>query len=472
MSVFYKPADGWAADFIPFYWDGEFHLFYLKDYRDKANHGEGTPWFHLGTRDFVNFVDYGEAIPRGGEADQDLYIFTGCVYEHDGLFHIFYTGHNPHLRAAGKPEQAVMHATSHDLITWEKDPANPLFFADFDRFEPHDWRDPFVFWNEDTQEFQMLLAARVKEGPYNRRGVTALAASKDLKTWYVCDHFWAPGLYYTHECPDLFRWGDWWYQVYSTFSERMVTHYRMSRTLAGPWGAPVNDTFDGRAFYAAKTASDGDRRFVFGWDPSRTGETDTGSWNWGGNLVVHEVFQQPDGSLTVSPPPEVVAAFGTPCSLSPEPQMGSWALKDEAISVDATGAFAWCRLGEMPVGCRIEATVRFSEDTRGCGLILRSDKALDKGYLVRLEPGRRRVVFDRFPRPGDEPPIIERPLKLAPGAPVKLRVLVEDTVIVVYVNDEVALSTRGYEHRHGDVGLFVSEGAATFSDLLLNGAGE
>lgn len=33
--VFYRPADGVAADFIPFYWNGEYHLFYLKDYRNR-----------------------------------------------------------------------------------------------------------------------------------------------------------------------------------------------------------------------------------------------------------------------------------------------------------------------------------------------------------------------------------------------------------------------------------------------------
>lgn len=470
MPVFYKPNDGWAADFIPFYWEGEYHLFYLKDYRDKANCGEGTPWFHLGTRDFVHFTDYGEALPRGTEQEQDLYVFTGCVYEHDGLFHIFYTGHNPHLRAAGKPEQAVMHATSRDLITWEKDPANPIFFADFDRYEPHDWRDPFVFWNEEAQEFWMLLAARIKDGPVNRRGVTALAASKDLVSWEVREDFWAPNLYFTHECPDLFRMGDWWYLVYSTFTERMVTHYRMSRSLAGPWIAPTNDTFDGRAFYAAKTASDGERRFVFGWDPSRTDEKDTGWWNWGGNLVVHEVLQQPDGTLTVRAPQTVLDHYAQAAAIAPAPKMGQWNTQDGRLDVDAISSFAWCRLAEMPSCCQLDVTVTFGDNTRGCGVVIRADEGLDRGYLIRLEPGRQRIVFDRFPRPGDEPPIIERPLTLTPGEPVRLRVLVEDTVVVIYANDTVALSTRGYEHTTGSAGVFVSEGNASFSSIALTTA--
>mgnify|MGYP001143180048 CR=1 FL=1 len=77
--------------------------------------------------------------------------------------------------------------------------------------------------------------------------------------------------------------------------------------------APANDTFDGRAFYAAKSASvgatksasdgaakstsgDDGRRYMFGWLPTREGETDSGKWQWGGELVVHEVVQRADGT--------------------------------------------------------------------------------------------------------------------------------------------------------------------------------
>jgi beta-fructofuranosidase len=64
--------------------------------------------------------------------------------------------------------------------------------------------------------------------------------------------------------------GDWWYLMFSTFTDRFVTQYRMSRSIEGPWRAPAVDTFDGRAFYAAKSATDGRRRYLFGWNPTRT----------------------------------------------------------------------------------------------------------------------------------------------------------------------------------------------------------
>ncbi|MCC7206023.1 MAG: DUF4975 domain-containing protein, partial [Anaerolineae bacterium] len=229
-----------------------------------------------------------------------------------------------------------------------------------------------------------------------------------------------------------------------------------------------NDTFDGRAFYAAKTASDGVRRFVFGWVPTRTGENDTGSWNWGGSLVVHEVFQQPDGSLLVSVPPEVTAHFAQPVVFQPQPMIGTWRVGADTLQTDTAGTFAWCKLAEMPDPCCIEATVRCTDDTRGCGLVLRGDAGLDRGYVLRIEPFRQRITFERFPRPGDEPPIIERSIVVTSHQPIRLRVFAEGSVIVAYVDDRVALSTRGYEHVDGVCGVFVSEGKAAFSGLKVS----
>jgi beta-fructofuranosidase len=474
MSIFYRPDDGVAADFIPFYREGEYHLFYLKDYRDAAGHGEGTPWFHLLTRDFVTFEDLGEALARGPEGSQDVWVFTGSAIEHEGMFHIFYTGHNGHFAGTDRPVQAVMHATSPDLRAWTKDEGF-LFVAPTDGYEKDDWRDPFVFWNDEAGEWWMLLAARRTAGPSRNRGCLALAAcggpaaSRDLKAWEVREPLWAPDLYFTHECPDCFRIGDWWYLIYSTFTERSVTHYRMSRSLAGPWLCPANDTFDGRAFYAAKTAGccgrfagETGERFIFGWLPTRDGETDSGGWQWGGELVVHELLQQSDGTLKVRAPKTVLEAFVEAVATKPSPVLGVWRAEDHSVGADAVGRHSVLSLGAMPDECLIETTVEFAEETAAFGLMVRWDEGADRYYQVRFEPPNQRFVIDRWPRPGDQPFMLERPLAMRPGKPISLRVVADGTCLVVYVNDEVALSCRMYDQRQGSLGLFVTEGRASF----------
>ncbi len=473
-SIFYQPADGVAADFIPFYWEGVYHLFYLKDYRDPETHGEGTPWFHLATRDFVHFEDWGEALPRGRMDEPDLYVFTGSViHGHDGYFHIFYTGHNPLLQAQGQPVQLVMHASSPDLCTWQKDPDFRFKAPVTSGYEPDDWRDPFVFWNPQAGEYWMLLAARLAKGPSRHRGLTALAASRDLLNWEVRSPFWSPGLYYTHECPDLFKIGGWWYLLYSTFSERCVTHYRMSRSLEGPWLAPADDQLDGRAFYAAKSAGlrllqePDEPRYLFGWLPTRSGKKDDGDWNWGGNLVVHELRQKPDGSLCVIVPETVREQFTHVRSLQPAPINGTWQATGSGFFSNSTGRFSALLLCEPPDECRIDLSITCTPGTASAGLLLRADPGLESYYQVRLEPSRQRLVVDRWPRQGDQPFMLERPLAQQAGQPTHLSLYISGSCLVIYANDTTALSCRMYDHPTGRLGLFACEGSVSFEGICL-----
>ncbi len=468
MHINYKPEDGWAGDFIPFYWQGKYHLFYLKDYRDVPGHGEGTPWFHLETEDFIHFRDLGECLARGRADEQDLYVFTGSALHAEGKFHIFYTGHNPHFRAAGKPEQAILHAVSEDLVDWKKVEGDVLF-APSEGYEPHDWRDPFVFWNAAAGEYWMLLAARLKEGPSRRRGCTALYASKDMAHWELKEPFYAPDLYFTHECPDLFQMGEWWYLVFSEFSQACVTRYRMARSPSGPWLTPAEDTFDGHAFYAAKTASDGERRYLFGWNPTRSEGKDSGAWNWGGNLVVHELRQRPDGTLAVDIPATVRNYFANERPLHWERGLKTALPSGEEARLEARGVFRCLSAGRLPEMALLQATAVFQGAAGGFGLMLRSSADFESGYFLRLEPQRGRLVFDSWPRPGEIPfqAESERPLLLREGQPIRLTVYVDGSICEAYVDGQVALSTRMYDHPAGEWGVFVQDGDVTFSEVGL-----
>lgn len=475
-GFFYRPTGAWAADCIPYYKDGEYYLFYLLDWRDKAAHGEGTPWYLVTTKDFVHFTDRGQMLARGTKSDQDLYVFTGSVVQGEGKYHIFYTGHNPYFPTQGKPEQAVMHAVSDDLLHWTKVPED-TFYAPTDRFGTNDWRDPFVFWNEEAGEYWMLVAARLKAGPSRRRGCTGLCTSKDLKSWKVREPFWSPGLYYTHECPDLFRIGDWWYLVFSEFTDLVRTRYRMSRSLSGPWITPEWDYFDARDFYAAKTASDGQRRFLFGWNPTRAEQKDYYSWNWGGNLVAHELKQESDGTLSVHIPETVDAAWEKPLPAVFSKGWGKVKQTGDQIEIAALGSFGCFAAGKMPDRCKIEAQMQFAPGTRGCGIMLRTSDDLEASYYVRLEPENFRLVFDSWPRvtaPGQQVSIdgghmagLDRWTNFAPNHPVDLKILIDRTIGVIYVGGRIAMNVRMYNLPFGRWGFFVNQGSATFRNVKI-----
>jgi beta-fructofuranosidase len=60
---------------------------------------------------------------------------------------------------------------------------------------------------------------------------------------------------------------------------------------------------------------------------------------------------------------------------------------------------------------------------------------------------------------------LERAIVLEPGVPHRLEILIDGSALVAYVDRSVAMSARIHDPPQGDWGVFVSEGAATFSGL-------
>lgn len=474
--VFLKPADGWVGDVIPFAHAGHAELYYLHDERDPRR--PGMAWHRYETTDFAEYADRGEAIPRGGESSPDLNVYTGSVVESDGVVHAFYTGFNAAFHEPGRPaQQRVMHATrAAGEPEWRKHPEHT--FAAPAGYEPVDFRDPFVFRPEPSRPWLMLVIARRDEGPDRQRGVILEYASEDLATWTFQGEFWAPNRYVAIECPEVFRFDNSWYLVYSEFSDRFATHYRVGPTAHGPWSVPELDTVDGRAFYAAKSLELDGSRYFAGWIPTRAGETDDGAWEWAGCLAVHEARTLPGGGLAFSLPAALKASFSHAHPVELRPVLGHWSATGDGLTGAAPDGSAAMMTDPLPDQFLLEATIQTVPGTVECGVILRASADASEGYQLRIEPRRSRLVFDRWPRPrtgpaqwqisGDVPflPELERPLRPS-GDRYDLRVVVDGTVCVAYVNDEVALSTRIYDRRTGGIGLFVGDGTAEFTNVSI-----
>jgi beta-fructofuranosidase len=109
-------------------------------------------------------------------------------------------------------------------------------------------------------------------------------------------------------------------------------------------------------------------------------------------------------------------------------------------------------------------------------LLLRSSDDGDRSYVIRLEPKRGRLVFDRWPRTitgdaqwhvsGDVPfdIALERPCDLAPGEHI-LEVIVDGDLCVAVLDRQVALSARIYDLPAGRLGVFAGEGSLTVTEL-------
>ncbi|MGW1346759.1 glycoside hydrolase [Kribbella sp. NPDC002412] len=474
-TLHWRPRSGYVGDVIPFSHAGRIWLFYLLDERpdDPAAGSSGMPWALVSTTDFVHYTDHGVVLPGGDRDAVDFDCYTGSVISDGDRLHLFYTGHNSRQGTAAGAFQVVCHATSDgDPTQWTKHPEHT--FGAPPGYLAQDWRDPFVFRTAADEPWQMVLAARYDDGPDRRRGVVARLTSTDLEKWTIAEPLWQPHRYITQECPDVFQWGDWWYLVYSEFSDAFQTRYRVARRPDGPWSAPNRDTVDGRAFYAAKSVDHQGRRFFIGWIPTKQGRSDAGRWEWAGSLSVLEARQEDDGSLAFDLPAEVVGAYSGPHPVSLAPLDGA-AAKPGQGAVDRYAAW----IGDpLPDRCLIELTVDVAPGTQALGLLLHSSADGEESAVLRLEPQRDRIVFDRWPRQrtgpaqwqvdGDVPHEVEleRPCPLPPGSHT-VQVILDGTTGQVVVDHRVALSFRRYDHRRGHLGLFVTDGAFDLGNLTV-----
>jgi beta-fructofuranosidase len=133
---------------------------------------------------------------------------------------------------------------------------------------------------------------------------------------------------------------------------------------------------------------------------------------------------------------------------------------------------------DVPAEFHLRAEIDIAAETGAVGLLLRADADGEQSGIIRLEPRRHRVVFDRWPRAligteqwqisGDVPFQAERPVRLDAGRHT-VDVLTDGEILVVIVDRQVALSTRFYAQTGARLGFFTSDGDASLASLIVNG---
>lgn len=468
--MFYKSEKNTVcADVIPFYENGKYYLFYLKDYRDIMGVGEGCDWHLVITEDLVHYQEMGPVIKRGNQEEQDLYVYTGCCVKYNEEYYIFYTGHNPHYSEKNLPVQKILLAKSSDLLHWHK-------MKDFSLeapkdFEKDDFRDPFVYYDENKNMFGMLIAGRKKcTAPTLFKGCILVAYSKDLLHWEISNvPFYAPNAYFTHECPDLFQMGNKWYLIFSEFTDRFSTHYRMSDSIDGPWIAPKEDTFDGHAFYAAKSIKSKDSRILFGWNPIKDEQKDDALWQWGGTIIPHEILQEKDGTLVVKCPDPVQKQYHFNTDFEPTYSLGVVSRQQNSFTLGSSLERSLILFEELKEFCKIEFDFEITDQTGDFGVILNEMNHMEQYYILRFEPLHNRLSLDKWPRKERTQHTltdVERYCSLVPGKKYHVIIIKERTLAEIYVNERIAMSIRMFDFK-GKWGFYSMSTKIFFKNVRL-----
>lgn len=144
--------------------------------------------------------------------------------------------------------------------------------------------------------------------------------------------------------------------------------------------------------------------------------------------------------------------------------------------MNAGSGYAAALLGSLPDPCRFFCTVRFQGAPAQLGVAMSVDDTFSEGYYAALEPGFHRLQYKTPLRCGKNARIFpftveqERPIRLAEGEPHRITVFREGSVVVIYVDDLVALSTRACDLQGRQLGLFLEGGTAEFSEVSVRTA--
>ena len=104
--------------------------------------------------------------------------------------------------------------------------------------------------------------------------------------------------------------------------------------------------------------------------------------------------------------------------------------------------------------------------------ILRASDKLDQGYTFQIEPDRQRVVYKAYPFPNEHGGKIlpyevelERPFTLSPNRQHAFKLVIEDSICELYLDDQVAMSARMYDLQDGQLVFFAVDGEVTFENI-------
>jgi beta-fructofuranosidase len=442
---YFKPeGEFFVGDCMPFFHDGTFRLFYL---RDEQHHGAlgglgGHQWAQASTRDLAHWTHHPLAIPITAECEGS--ICTGSVLFHDGVYYGFYA-----TRLRDRTQHLSL-ATSRDGVHFEKTLPNP-FASPPAGYDPIHYRDPVVFRDPGDGRFHMLVTARLEDWPVpDRGGCLAHLVSADLRRWEVLAPFIVPGLPGTPECPDYFAWNGWYYVV---FSNDGIARYRISREPLGPWGRPRVDTLDATAVRVMKTAAfTGGRRLGVAWLGARWQDKDNGPFQFGGNAVFRELVQHADGTLGAKFPPEMIPAGRPLPALRLAPLGAGASVAGRRISVSSRLGLGVAACAGVPCNVRLSLRVSPEPASAGFGLRLRAGAEFDSGYDLHLAPHEGIVNLNDQRVTGVQG--LDRPFTL--------EVVMKDDIIDVCVGGHTTLIDRCPERRGDRVLFYGQDSAVTF----------
>jgi hypothetical protein len=448
---YFKPVGNqFVGDCIPFFHNGTYYLYWLLDegHHSALNGLGGHQWVVSTTKDLKTWTHHPIAI--GIDEDWEKSICTGSVAYHNGKFYAFYATRL--INDNNQVNEQLSYAVSTDGIRFEKQKPNP-FYTSAPGYSKRHFRDPKVVVDKDGT-FHLFVTSLVEDYSISEgRGCLVHLSSKDFKKWDLHNPL-ISGQRYDPECPDYFLWNNWYYLIYGQIGN---TFYLKSKNPYGPWEYPQSQALSERWVNVAKTAEfTGNRRIIAGWIPSKTENKDYGREQFGGNAVLREAIQLPNGDLAVKFPAEVIPATGASMNINLIASENATKSAADQIIINAQGAIGGAYIGDMPYNSRVTLEIEIDGNVDEYGLFLRAKDKANDGYKMSFSPNTQIVRLGN-----DAQMDAVKGLEKS----IKLDIVMKDDIIDVNINNERCIINRLPEKKGDYLWFFARQGKVKFSNI-------
>ena len=435
---------------------GKYHLFYQHN-PQSASHG-AIHWGHAVSEDLVHWADLPIALAPSPRGPDELGCWSGGAVANADVPTLVYYG----LRGG------ICVATSDDnMLDWQKCPDNPVI-AEPAEDENVEWKthDPCA-WREGGT-FHLLSGSHVghPRGIGTSKDVAFLFRSRDMIHWEYMHPLYEPAGESDCAVPDFFPLADKHMLLFAshtrgcqyyigTYTGHKFTPERHGRMNFSTFDQSAGNMVTSGDLIAPISWCDAERRrIMIAWiAEGRTREAQCAS-GWAGVMSLPRVLSLfDDGSLRIGPVPELKA-------LRRERRR----FADLRLAADAQAPLKEVRgdcleiLGELEpgdteeVGIKVRCSADGSEET--VIAYSREDASLElRAARSSLSPDVSEA--GRLPQ--------RSALTLPPGAPLRLHLFLDRSVVEVFANDRLCLTKRIYPSRNDSLGaaLFARGGSAT-----------
>lgn len=444
--TFFLPAvDGttqpYIGDTMPYYEDGVYYIYYLKDGGDSYNHSI----YLATTTDFVTYSEQDAAvIEASDDGSQDSWIGTGSVVKVGGKYYFFYTGHTDSSTAEYKEKIMVAEGDNptafHKIAGWEIAPPDELG-------QKNDFRDPQAYYDPDTDIITMTITASKD----NVARILKYTVSSDLQETNYDGIIFSNtvGDFWNLECSDTFKIGDKWYLTYSAQDDTLW--YACADEQFGPYSEAKR--LEGKLFYAAKHIEDGENTYMVGWARRSESATSTRSVSaWAGNLTVQKIVRKDNGDLILAPVDGIMEQFQNSCELL---------IEDTDVSIEANSSYNYIDAFNCYERFMIKGEFTYSGDG-AFGLCFDYNGEADKYKMISVCPSDNKLQLSF--NEGNTL-IAENEIALVSGETYSFSYIQEGSVGVFYIDDMAALTVRLYGVSGKPVKLFAENNFVLFSSL-------